>query len=353
LIICYADNKLGKAIDTANFRLIQTDDNKIEWLPISKVEEMMQECGKKDQGFFDVTEFIDKWESLKNKAPPTPSPLPTICTYDKARVDPFLQQINMTNWEEKVKSLSALGTRYYNSDGGVRGAELIFNWLSQICGPKCTPRYFTHPTWPQPSVILRIPGTTEENEIVIFGAHQDSIASNRNIAPGADDDASGTSALIEIARVLIENNFAPTKSVEFQFYAAEEVGLWGSQAIATAYAAANVNVYSMMQLDMIGFKGSNPIFVADFVDIPLTNCLRVIAAQLGTTNWGEAKCGYACSDHASYFKAGYRSSHPFESTPATSNNRIHTAQDLITFLDTNHAKLFVELGVAAAIKLAQ
>ena len=49
---------------------------------------------------------------------------------------------------------------------------------------------------------------------------------------------------------------------------------------------------------MIGFKGSEPIFVTDFVNGDLTNCLLTIATQLGGTNWGEAKCGYGCSDHA-------------------------------------------------------
>ena len=43
---------------------------------------------------------------------------------------------------------------------------------------------------------------------------------------------------------------------------------------------------------MIGFKGSDPIFVEDFVDSDLTKCLRVIATQLGGSNWGEGKCGY-------------------------------------------------------------
>jgi len=109
----------------------------------------------------------------------------------------------------------------------------------------------------------------------------------------------------------------------------------------------------MIQFDMIGFKGSDPVFVSDFVDTPLTNCLRVIAAQLGTTNWGLERCGYACSDHASFNRAGYRSSHPFESTAATSNKRIHTTGDVYDILNINHAKLFVELGVAAAIRLSQ
>src|SRR5690606_7435874 len=97
-----------------------------------------------------------------------------------------------------------------------------------------TVEFFQHPgITPQPSVILTIPGSTLPDEIVILGGHQDSTrsgcSSNANcVAPGADDDASGIAVLTEVIRVALANDFAPQRTVQFMAYAAEEVGLVGS-----------------------------------------------------------------------------------------------------------------------------
>jgi len=333
-----------------DWRLIETQ-YKSEWLSPEAVGDLVQECGKQDHqgfhGFFDITDFPFHG---KIKVP-EPSPLPDFCSYDSKVVDPLLAKIQKKNWEDKVIELSAIPTRYYASTLGQRGAETIYGWLEQICAGKCKPEFFVH-SWVQNSVILRIPGNDPKGEVVIIGAHQDSIATNVNLAPGADDDASGCSAILEIARVLIDSNFVPNRTLEFHFYSAEEVGLRGSQDISAKYAAEGVNVYAMIQFDMIGYTQNRPpVFITDFVNSPLTTCLRQLAAQIGTIEWGSSTCGYGCSDHASWTKANYRSSFPFECDFRYYNTRIHTANDLINILNSDHAKHFIELGVAATVSL--
>ena len=71
-------------------------------------------------------------------------------------------------------------------------------------------------------------------------------------APGADDDGTGTVNLIEAFRALLESGFAPSYPVEFHWYSGEEVGLYGSQAIATNYKNAGKVVKAFMELDMSG-----------------------------------------------------------------------------------------------------
>lgn len=71
-------------------------------------------------------------------------------------------------------------------------------------------------------------------------------------APGADDDGTGTVNLIEGLRVLVAAGFKPSTPVEFHWYSAEEAGLLGSQAIATAYKSAGTKVKAFMELDMSG-----------------------------------------------------------------------------------------------------
>lgn len=70
----------------------------------------------------------------------------------------------------------------------------------------------------------------------------------QSIAPGADDDASGIASLSEIIRVLRDNNFRPKRSVALMAYAAEEVGLRGSQDLANQYKAQGKKSYRSCNL---------------------------------------------------------------------------------------------------------
>lgn len=117
-----------------------------------------------------------------------------------------------------------------------------------------TVNLFSH-SYVQSSIIARIPGTNSAGSVTILGAHMDSINlgdPSGGRAPGADDDGTGTVNLIEAFRVLLASNFRPTDPVEFHWYAAEEVGLLGSQAVATSYRSKGVTVKAFMQLDMSG-----------------------------------------------------------------------------------------------------
>ena len=113
---------------------------------------------------------------------------------------------------------------------------------------------FDHP-WEQDSVIASIEGTVIPNEIVLIGGHLDSInASDQSDAPGADDNASGIAVVSEVLRVVLASDFRPRRTLQFMAYAAEEVGLRGSRAIAREYDLAGKSVLGAMQLDMTGFR---------------------------------------------------------------------------------------------------
>lgn len=67
-------------------------------------------------------------------------------------------------------------------------------------------------------------------------------------APGADDDCSGTVSILEAFRVLAESGFVPTNGpVEFHWYAAEEGGLLGSQAVARYKKESGAKIGAMME----------------------------------------------------------------------------------------------------------
>jgi len=333
------------------WRLIQKDENTTDWMdPIKIIEE---ECGKathpgQHSGFMDITDY----PLLGKLQIPEPTAIPATCPLNPKAAE-LIADININNWIDKVQQLSSLPTRYYTNANGEKATVMIYDWLAAMCGSNCKPQYFEN-NFLQSNVMLILEGDLDER--VILGAHLDSTASpSVTNAPGADDDASGVAVLLETVRVLLaahRTGFRPKRTLEFHFYAAEEVGLRGSQNIAQNYALRRLNIYAMIQFDMVGYKNAEPIFITDYVDSQLTRCLRELTVQLKHSTWGSSTCGYACSDHASFYRNNYRAAFPFETAFSRSNPNIHTVRDLLSILNPEHAKLFLQLAVASSYSLS-
>ena len=95
---------------------------------------------------------------------------------------------------------------------------------------------------------------------IIVGAHHDSVPNG----PGANDDASGTGALLELARVYA--NTPTDTTIKFVAFGAEENGLWGSRRYAEAMETDEIErTVAMFQLDMVGSAdaGDLVMFTAD------------------------------------------------------------------------------------------
>ncbi|UUZ46724.1 M20/M25/M40 family metallo-hydrolase [Massilia sp. B-10] len=218
---------------------------------------------------------------------------------------------------------------------------------------------FTHSGYNQKSVIATITGTDNAAEVIVIGGHLDSVGSGSGEtmrAPGADDDASGLASMTEAFRALIASNYKPRRTIKFIGYAAEEVGLRGSAAIAQNFKANNVNVVGSMQLDMTNYKGSpSDIWIyTDYTDSLQNDFLaKLVAAYQPGVTVGYSKCGYACSDHASWYNQGYPASFPFETLDGDDNPYIHTAND--TYANSGnqaaHALKFAKLAAAYLIEL--
>ena len=106
------------------------------------------------------------------------------------------------------------------------------------------------------NVVGIIEGNSLKHEYIVLGAHFDHLGvKNGQIYPGADDNASGSAALIEIARELRERQGELQRSVIIAAFDAEEKGLYGSNALSelidATYGIENVKL--MMSIDMMGW----------------------------------------------------------------------------------------------------
>lgn len=117
---------------------------------------------------------------------------------------------------------------------------------------------------PAYNVIGMLPGTDTSlaKEYVVIGAHYDHWGMGGNgslyrgtepqIHNGADDNASGTAGVIEIAQALAGAKNQPKRSVIFALFSGEELGLLGSKALADNFPVPIQNVTTMVNFDMIG-----------------------------------------------------------------------------------------------------
>ncbi|GAB3315000.1 M20/M25/M40 family metallo-hydrolase [Luteimonas notoginsengisoli] len=256
-------------------------------------------------------------------------------------VDPWLAQVQEANIRDTIEHLStAWPNRYYASSHGQAAAEWIRDtWLGLAAGRSdVSAELFTgcDNCSTQPSVILTVQGAELPGEIVVLGGHLDSISYSGSgdamDAPGADDDASGIATLTEVIRVALANGWQPKRTVKFMGYAAEEVGLRGSNAIAQSFQSQGKNVVGVLQLDMTNYAigaGVDMQLITDNSNAGLQQFVRDVfdeyLAPLGLTR-GTYTCGYGCSDHASWTSAGYPAAMMFE---AGFNNDIHTPDDTL------------------------
>lgn len=275
-----------------------------------------------------------------------------------ATVHAVLGEIDRGRILATIRELSAMPSRLYKSPGGAAASTWLRDrWRSFSDRRDITIELVDHGD-PQRSVVLTIAGTTRASEVVVIGGHLDSISFGANGgAPGADDDASGVATMTETLRALLASGYQPERTLVFVAYAAEEIGLRGSQAVVKLFQQRGVNVVGALQLDMTNYQGSDKDIwlIKDFTSAPQNEFLiQLIDTYVGAT-WGLDACGYACSDHASWYRAGVPASMPFEARMRDRNMRIHSARDTLEASGNNadHAVKFARLAAAYAIELGK
>jgi hypothetical protein len=138
-----------------------------------------------------------------------------------------------------------------------------------------------------------------ERKLVIAGAHLDSVRG----APGANDNASGSSTLIELARSF--NGIDTKNDIRLVWFDGEEAGLLGSRAYAKAHLAEMGRVVGMINMDMVG----SPHGEAGGFDLGIRNSNALQDAMKGVMlrtglHGVEYKERHSRSDHASFDAAG-------------------------------------------------
>ncbi len=169
------------------------------------------------------------------------------------------------------------------------------------------------------NVVAVLPGSVPDAEYVVVGAHYDHLGRASSVGParvynGADDNASGTAALLEIAWRLRSTTL--DRTVVFVAFTGEEQGLWGAARFVGDGIVPLDRTLAMVNLDMVGRLGEGPLQVhgtgtaAEWVDlVDQSNATLPTPLPLERTATGSGP-----SDHAVFNAAGIPVLHFFTGT---------------------------------------
>ncbi|HAT1793518.1 TPA: M20/M25/M40 family metallo-hydrolase [Legionella pneumophila] len=301
--------------------------------------------------FLDSQKLLDKLTSYHSISTATSYPI-----NHEAQVHGLFEQIDPAKIWQTNQHLTSYINRSAKSRTGVEAAQWFkqqFDTLAQDYGRKDVESYFvkTGNKFIQPSVVTVI-GKDKSGEAIVIGAHIDTLDGNM---PGADDDSSGISVELEMARVLFSSNFELNRPVYFIAYAAEERGLIGSGYVVQDFLQKKIPVKAIMQLDQAGYranaKDQTIWLLKDYVDKSLTEFTAELLTRYVKIPVGYTKCGYACSDHVNWANEGFKTTYPSATTLDDDNPYVHTSNDTLDILNLEHMVNFTKLGLAFIVEL--
>ncbi len=271
-------------------------------------------------------------------------------------ISQMIAMVNASSVENTIQSLEDFVTRYARADNRLQVAQWIQQKFISYGVTDVVLQPFEWQNTTQYNVVATIPGTIYPNQYIVVGGHHDSINNYTDpyiSAPGADDNASGSVAALEMARVMMASGYQPRASIRFVTFAAEEFGLWGSKHHAQTAYQAGENIRLMINHDMIANEpGPQPWQVRlmpydGSIDhsayaIQVTEQYTDLEVYYGTMNSGS-------SDSHSFWTKGYHVLYFFEDVFSPV---YHSSQDLVVNLNPVYCAEVIKASVACAASFA-
>ncbi len=200
----------------------------------------------------------------------TPSEPPPAVTYNAtAQIENLIRQMDEGLVGKHIQKLQDFKTRYsYRGDRCYPASDYIASVFGQN-GLNVSFYYFMYGGFRMRNVIGEKTGTASPESIYIICSHYDSISNYAwNDAPGADDNGSGTAAVLAAAEILSDYDFNCT--IRFICFSGEEQSMKGSMYYAGEVIGLGENICGVLNIDMIAYNpdpGTSQIYLGkDFGD---------------------------------------------------------------------------------------
>jgi Zn-dependent M28 family amino/carboxypeptidase len=214
------------------------------------------------------------------------------------------------------------------------------------------------------NVVGVIEGNDSElkDEYIIIGAHYDhigiieSIVDNDSIANGANDNAAGTSSVIAMAKYFAakRNN---KRSLMFVLFSAEEKGLLGSKHLAEKLKAQKINLYTMLNMEMIGVPFKDRDYIAFVTGYDMSNMAEKMNEYLGSKIIGFSEIAkkynlFRQSDNYAFYKAFNIPCQTISSCDLSNYDYYHHVDDEADKLDYVHMASLINSIIPALEKMS-
>ncbi|MGA2241783.1 MAG: M28 family metallopeptidase [Verrucomicrobiota bacterium] len=211
------------------------------------------------------------------------------------------------------------------------------------------------------NVVATLTGGALSNELVLVTAHLDDQPSGDR-APGADDNCSGSAAVLTAAGIFSQYRF--DRSIRFVLFTGEEQGLLGSSQYAAAAKAAGDNIVAVLNLDMIAWNDpTTNIFqlhtrssgTGYTNDLAIASVFTNAISAYGLTNQLAPVIkpdGITASDHYYFWYNGYAAILAIEDYGGDFNPYYHTTNDTLAHFNLPYFTASVQAAVATVAHLA-
>ncbi len=209
------------------------------------------------------------------------------------------------------------------------------------------------------NVMAILPGNDARlrSQYVVLGAHYDHIGVDHNktqgedsIYNGADDNASGTAAVLAIASAIMREALKPGRSLVFVLFAGEEAGLLGSRGMMKNPPFSPDSIAAMLNFDMVSRNGVDTLYIGGLELCPelksiayqeiIGTSLRILPSPRGD--------GLGGSDHATFLRVGIPALHFFTGL----HRDYHQVSDEFSRISPDKAAQVAELGLRIALRVA-
>jgi aminopeptidase YwaD len=280
-------------------------------------------------------------------------------------IDALVAQVSPVNIRAYVQRLEDYETRFVDTDSILASAQWLYDTFIELgyTDVDFVDFYITpHPFYYNVqnafvrNVIATKTGTLYPDSVLIIGGHYDTIVFDgvtdpRIWAPGSNDNASGTVAVLEAARILANVDLECT--VKFACWTAEEVGLLGAWNYADSAYSQGEKIGLYINFDMISnVDASDPVrditIYRDSSSVSYADLMAGMAGRYTTLVPVQRDAGGG-SDHVPFMQYGYPIVYGEESDFSP---HWHEATDVIGNMDFSYLCEVIQMGLGTLVSVA-
>ena len=279
-------------------------------------------------------------------------------------INSVVSSVSRNNIEKWITELASFHTRHTKSKYIDEIASWLKSKLEHISQININFHHYEEGGYNLKNVICEKAGSLSD-QVILVCAHYDSrmedLEDMNSRAPGADDNASGVAVLLEVARLISTLNLG--KSIHLAFFSGEEQGLWGSTHYAKQLKHDNVNLYRLINLDMVGYpprNGKTTVTVERDIGNKVTTNDKDSQAfadmmeqmALDYTDLDVILGPIYDSDYMPFEALGYVTIGCYDGGATVENTHYHSVTDDISFVNMGYVVSVAKMVLASVLKEA-